>query len=162
MSIRIRPAGTGDHEAIWAILGPTIRAGETFALPAELNREEALSWWLAPANEVFVAEEGGNILGTYYMHPNQLGGGAHVANCGYMTAAAATGRGVGRAMGEHSLVHAKERGFRAIQFNCVVGTNECAIKLWRSLGFAVVGTLPGAFNHPEQGYVDALVMFRAL
>ena len=102
------------------------------------------------------------VLGTYFLKANQQGGGAHVANCGYVTAAAAQGRGIARAMCLHSLERAKERGFRAIQFNFVVSTNERAVKLWTSLGFEIVGRLPRAFQHPERGFVDALVMYRHL
>src|SRR5207253_1017974 len=104
----------------------------------------------------------GELLGTYYLRPNLAGGGRHVCNCGYMTSAAAEGRGVARAMCAHSLERARERGFRAMQFNCVVSTNERAVRLWESFGFAVVGRLPRAFEHPKRGFVDALVMFRSL
>jgi len=109
-----------------------------------------------------VAEERGIVLGTYYMRANQAGGGRHVCNCGYMTRASAAGRGVARKMCEHCLVHAASRGYRAMQFNLVVGTNERAIRLWQSMGFATVGRLPEAFKHREFGYVDALVMYRLL
>ena len=164
MPVRIRPATAADADAVWAILEPTIRAGETYALARDMARADALAYWLGADKDTFVAEDEatGQILGTYYMRANQAGGGAHVANCGYMTAAAATGRGVARAMGEHSLTHAPARGFRAIQFNFVVSTNERAVKLWQSLGFAIVGRLPLAFEHPVHGFVDALVMFQAV
>jgi ribosomal protein S18 acetylase RimI-like enzyme len=127
-----------------------------------MSRAEALAYWCAPANEVFVAEESARILGTYLLRANQLGGGKHIANCGYMTSPAAQGRGIARRMLEHSLGRAKTRGFRAMQFNFVVSTNERAIKTWQMAGFEIVGTLPGAFNHPKLGCVDALVMFRTL
>jgi ribosomal protein S18 acetylase RimI-like enzyme len=158
----IRPATRADAGAIWSIIGPTIRAGETYALPADMTEEAALAYWMGPDRETFVAAEDGAILGTYYIRANQAGGGAHVANCGYMTAAHATGRGVARRMCRHSLDHARSRGYRAMQFNFVVGTNTRAIALWQSQGFAIVGRLPEAFRHPTQGYVDALVMFRML
>ncbi len=158
----VRLARPEDEQAIWDILRPTLRAAETYAVSPDLTREEALAYWFSPAHEVFVAEEDGRVLGTYYMRPNQQGGGRHVANCGYMTAPAAQGRGVARRMGEHSLEHARRRGFRAIQFNFVVSTNERAVCLWQRLGFAVAGTLPGAFEHPRLGFVDVYVMFRAL
>ncbi|WP_299437895.1 GNAT family N-acetyltransferase [uncultured Rhodospira sp.] len=158
----IRPARPEDDEAIWRIIGPTIRAGETYALPRDMTRDAALAYWRGPAHEAFVAETDDGILGTYYMRPNQQGGGSHVANCGYMTRADATGRGIARAMAEHSLVHAKARGFLAMQFNCVVSTNARAIALWQRLGFAIAGTLPGAFDHPTHGFVDAYVMVRWL
>jgi ribosomal protein S18 acetylase RimI-like enzyme len=118
--------------------------------------------WSSPGHEVFVLEEGGEILGTYYLRANQKGGGAHVANGGYMTAPWASGRGVARAMCQHSLEHAKARGFRAMQFNFVVSSNERAVRLWLSMGFEIVGRLPGAFLHTTLGAVDALVMYRRL
>ncbi|HEV7343378.1 MAG TPA: GNAT family N-acetyltransferase [Sphingopyxis sp.] len=158
----IRPATTADTAAIWAIIEPTIRAGETYTLDRAMSEAEALAYWFGPDKAVFVAEADGAVLGTYYLRANQAGGGGHVANCGYMTAASATGRGVARAMAEHSLVLARERGFRAMQFNFVVATNERAVRLWQSLGFAVVGRLPEAFAHPAHGLVDALVMYRLL
>jgi len=127
-----------------------------------MSEADALTYWCAPTNEVFVAEEAGQILGTYLLRANALGGGSHVANCGYMTSPAAQGRGIARRMLEHSLEWAKARGFRAMQFNFVVSTNERAIKAWQKTGFEVVGRLPGAFNHPKLGFVDALVMFRTL
>lgn len=158
----IRPARPADQPAVWQIIGPTIRAGETYALDAAMTEDEALAYWFGPDRETFVAEEKGEILGTYYLRTNQPGGGAHVCNCGYMTSVAATGRGVARRMADHSLNRARERGFRAMQFNFVVSTNVRAIRLWESLGFAIVGRLPGAFRHPDHGYVDALVMYQSL
>jgi ribosomal protein S18 acetylase RimI-like enzyme len=151
-----------DGDAIWAVLEPTIRAGETYTLPRDISRQEALDYWFAPQHEVFVAEEHASILGTYFLQANQHGGGSHVANCGYVTAPWATGRGVARAMCAHSLDRARERGFKAMQFNFVVSTNERAIALWQSFGFEIVGRLPGAFHHPAAGFVDALVMYRSL
>ena len=158
----IRAVTRQDSDAIWAIIEPVVRAGETYTIDREVSRKDALDDWLAPSHEVFVAEEDGTILGTYYLRANQQGGGAHVANCGYMTAQFAMGRGVARAMCLHSLDVARQRGFRAMQFNFVVSTNERAVRLWTSLGFDTVGHLPGAFLHPVLGYVDALVMYRAL
>jgi len=158
----IRPATDRDADAIWKILEPVIRAGETYALPRDMRREAALAYWRADDRETLVAEDAGEIVGTYYIRANQPGGGSHVANCGYVTAPWAGSRGVARAMCEHSLTLAKERGFRAMQFNFVVATNERAVRLWQSLGFEIVGRLPGAFRHPNEGYVDALVMYRGL
>jgi ribosomal protein S18 acetylase RimI-like enzyme len=151
-----------DHDRIWSILEPVIRACETYTLPCDLERVEALAYWFGAGHEVWVAEDGGAILGTYFLQANQRGGGSHVANCGYMTARGSEGRGLARAMCEHSLERARERGFRAMQFNFVVSTNERAVRLWESLGFETVGRLPGAFAHPLLGDVDALVMYRKL
>jgi ribosomal protein S18 acetylase RimI-like enzyme len=160
MSVRL--ATKKDRDAIWAILEPMIRRGDTYTLPRDMSREKALEYWFATEKETFVWEGNGAVLGTYFLKANQQGGGAHVANCGYVTAAAAQGHGIARAMCVHSLEHAKARGFRAMQFNFVVSTNERAVKLWLSIGFEMVGRLPGAFQHPERGFVDALVMYRDL
>ena len=158
----IRPYADADQNAVWMLLEPMLRGGDTYALPADWDRDDALAYWLAASHEVFVADDAGGIVGTYYIQANQQGGGSHVANCGYLTGVRARGRGVARAMCAHSLEHAAGRGFRAMQFNFVVSTNERAIAIWRSFGFEVVGTLPGAFQHPSLGFVDALVMFKPL
>jgi L-amino acid N-acyltransferase YncA len=158
----IREASWSDSEAIWKILEPVIRGGDTYTLPRDMNREDALAYWNSPSHEVFVAEENGEILGTYHLRANQKGGGAHVANCGYMTAPWASGRGVARAMCQDSLERAREQGFLSMQFNFVVGSNERAVRLWQCMGFEIVGRLPGAFMHPTLGPVDALVMYRHL
>lgn len=158
----IREATPADEDAIWGILEPVIRAGETYALPRDFSRAAALGYWMGADRETFVAEDTGRVLGTYYLRANQLGGGDHVCNCGYVTAEAARGRGIARAMCEHSLKHARARGFKAMQYNLVVTTNEGAVRLWKRLGFEVVGRLPGAFDHPAEGLVDALVMYRTL
>jgi L-amino acid N-acyltransferase YncA len=160
--MQIRPARPDDADAIWAIIGPVIRAGETYALDRDMSREDALAYWLGQDRDSFVAEADGVILGTYYLRANQAGGGRHVCNCGYMTDPAAAGRGVARRMHAHSVEQALAKGFRAMQFNFVVSANERAVRLWQSLGFGIVGRLPQAFLHPTQGYVDALVMFRTL
>jgi RimJ/RimL family protein N-acetyltransferase len=158
----IHPAGPFDADAVWSILEPTIRAGETYTLPRDMDREQALAYWFSTDHTVFVAEDDGEVLGTYYLRANQKGGGAHVGNCGYMTAAKASGRGVATAMCAHSLEYARCLGFRAMQFNFVVSSNLPAIHLWQKFGFATVGRLAGAFLHPRLGYVDALVMYRTL
>lgn len=158
----IRPATPEDATAIWATIEPVIRAGETLTLDRDMGEGEALAYWFGADKEVFVAEQDGVILGTYYLRANQTGGGAHVANAGYVTGTAATGRGVARAMGLHSIDRATARGFRAMQFNFVVSNNVRAVGLWQSLGFEVVGRVPGAFDHPVEGFVDALVMFQTL
>ena len=160
--LRIRPFAPADASAVWRILEPVVRAGETYTLPRDTNEAEALAYWLSAEKETFVAESGGRVVGTYYLRANQAGGGAHVCNCGYMTAAEAGGKGVARAMCLHSQERARARGFRAMQFNFVVATNTRAVALWTSLGFDTVGRLPAAFEHPTQGFVDALVMFRNL
>jgi len=160
--LAIHLATDSDRDAIWTILEPMIRGGETYTLPRDMSKEQALDYWFSADRETFVWKENGEVLGTYFLKANQQGGGAHVANCGYVTSPAAQGRGIARQMCLHSLERARERGFRAMQFNFVVSTNERAIKLWTSLGFDIVGRLPLAFEHPAQGFVDALVMYRQI
>ncbi|MGF7146773.1 L-amino acid N-acyltransferase YncA [Sphingomonas zeicaulis] len=160
--MQIRPALPDDADAIWAVIEPHIRAGETYALDRAMSRADALAYWLGVDRETFVAEADDEVLGTYYLRANQQGGGRHVANAGYATAADAAGRGVARAMCAHSLDHARNRGFRAMQFNFVISTNTRAVGLWASFGFETLCRLPEAFDHPALGMVDALVMFRGL
>jgi ribosomal protein S18 acetylase RimI-like enzyme len=163
VALIVRSARSEDRDALWAILEPVIRAGETYPLSRDLDCEAALAYWLAPVHHVFVAaDDAGKILGTYFLQANQQGGGSHVANCGYMTAPHAVGRGVASAMCAHSLEEAARRGFRAMQFNFVVSTNAAAVRLWKRFGFEIVGRLPQAFHHPTDGYVDAFVMSRML
>ncbi|HWL04098.1 MAG TPA: N-acetyltransferase [Xanthobacteraceae bacterium] len=161
-TVTIRPATAADRPALWRILEPIFRAGETYPQPRDMSEADALAYWLAPAHEVFVAVGRGEIVGTYYLKANQPGGGAHVANCGYAVREDAAGRGLARAMWKHSHARALERGFRAMQFNFVVSTNTRAAALWQACGFEIVGRLPGAFAHPLHGDVDAYVMFRRL
>ncbi|MGW8191205.1 N-acetyltransferase family protein [Sphingomonas hankookensis] len=158
----IRAATAADRAAIAEIIVPIIRAGESYALDRAMTAEQALAYWFAPGNSVFVAEVEGRVLGSYYCRANHAGGGGHVANCGYATQAQATGRGIARAMALHSFDHARAAGFRAMQFNFVVASNVRAVRLWLSVGFEQVGRLPGAFEHPSLGEVDALVLYRSL
>jgi ribosomal protein S18 acetylase RimI-like enzyme len=158
----IRQSEPRDDAAIWRILEPTFRAGETYPVPRDISRAGALAYWHTPGHAVFVAEDAGTIVGTYYLRANNRGGGAHVANCGYVVAPDAFGRGVAQAMCSHSLGEAKSRGFSAMQFNFVIASNERAVRLWQRMGFAIAGRLPGAFQHPRLGLVDAYVMLRIL
>lgn len=161
--LAIRRAEPGDGNAIASIILPVFRAGETYPVPREISAEDALAYWRAPGKTVFLAcDRAGDAVGTYYIRANAGGGGDHVCNCGYVTAGAARGRGVARAMLSHSLGTARDRGFRAMQFNFVVVTNGRAVRAWTRAGFRIVGRLPGAFRHPEEGFVDALVMWRDL
>jgi ribosomal protein S18 acetylase RimI-like enzyme len=164
MSVSIRFATQVDHPSIWKIIEPMIRAGETYTLPRDMEENDALTYWLSPNHEVFVAqaEDEGEIAGTYFLQANQQGAGSHIANCGYVSAPWARGRGIARAMCLHSLERAKARGFRAMQFNFVVSSNEHALRLWKDLGFTVVGEIPQAFEHPTLGFVPAYVMYRRL
>ena len=160
--LTIRPATEADAEEIWNIFQAVAAPGDTYTFDPNITREEALAYWMNAATHTFVASDESRICGTYILRQNQSGGGAHVAIAGFMVSRQARRRGVGRAMAEHCLQRATRLGFRAMQFNFVISTNEGAVALWQSLGFAIVGTLPGAFRHPERGFVDAYVMFRSL
>lgn len=160
--MQIRRANASDGEAIWSIFRLVVAKGDTYAFDPATSREDALAYWLHPSNRCYVAESESELVGTYILKANQLGLGSHVANAAFMVAPHARGRGVGRHLGEHALNEARRLGFRAMQFNFVVSTNESAIRLWQRLGFEIVGTLPGAFRHADKGFVDALVMFRSL
>ncbi|HTN15549.1 MAG TPA: GNAT family N-acetyltransferase [Sphingomonadaceae bacterium] len=160
--LTIRPATDADHDAIWAILEPVIRDGATYPLDPALDRVGAFEYWFAPDKAIFVAETDGAVLGTYYLKPNSTGLADHVANAGYMTHPAARGKGVANAMARDSFDRAKAAGYRAMQFNLVIATNDQALRLWQKLGLQVVGRLPEAFRHKRLGYVDAFVMHRAL
>ena len=172
MEIKIRIATDADHDAIWKIFHEVIAPGDTYFFAPETSREDALAYWFQPGNHTYVAEQDRSasaalrrdkhVIGTYILKANRPDLGSHVANASFMVAPAARGQGVGRAMGEHCLAEARRIGFRAMQFNFVVSTNESAIHLWKELGFEIMGTLPGAFRHPQKGYVDVYVMFRSL
>jgi Sortase and related acyltransferases len=184
-SLKIRSATNKDRDGIWRIFHEVVATGDTYAFDPAISRREALAYWFAPRTHAYVAErqsagdgvavagkpavsspatlvEDLQIVGTYILRPNQSGGGSHVANAAFMVAPETRGQGIGRAMGEHCLTEARRLGFRAMQFNFVVSTNESAVRLWQQLGFEIVGTLPGAFCHPEDGYVDVHVMYCSL
>lgn len=158
----IRKAEDRDHDAIWAILEFVYRAGETYCIPRDITRADALADWFAQPFTAFVAELDGQILGTSHIGANRPGGGSHVANASFATHPQARGKGIARALVEHAKTWARAQGFRAMQFNFVVSTNLDAVHLWQKAGFEVVGRLPGAFLHPQKGPVDALVMFHDL
>jgi L-amino acid N-acyltransferase YncA len=158
----IRPATRADEASIWTIFRQVVAPGDTYVFDPEMPREEALAYWFRSDTHTSVAENEGEVVGTYILKPNQPALGSHVANAAFMVSPSARGLGVGRAMGEHGLAEARRLGFRAMQFNFVVSTNLAAIRLWQRLGFRIIGTLPGAYRHSELGYVDAHVMFRTL
>ena len=160
---RVRPFEASDWPSLWPILRETIAVGDTFAFSPESTEDEIYHAWIeAPAATLVAEDDSGRVVGTYFVKPNQPGLGAHVCNCGYVVAADARGLGIASLMCEHSQAQAVSMGFRAMQFNLVVSTNERAVRLWQKLGFDTVGRLPGAFRHRQLGYVDALVMFKPL
>ncbi|MGF1429641.1 N-acetyltransferase family protein [Kitasatospora sp. LaBMicrA B282] len=160
----IREATPEDWPAIWPFFHEIIAAGETFTYPVDLDAERGREWWLLPApNRTVVAvDEAGTVLGTAKMNNNHLGNASHIASASYLVDPAHAGRGVGRALCEYTLAWARESGFRAMQFNAVVETNVRAVRLYRSLGFEVLGTLPEGFRHPTEGYVGLHILHRAL
>ncbi len=160
--MKIRHATDADHDSIWKIFHSVVALGDTYAINPDISRGEALQYWCGTNTDTYVAESNGRIVGTYILRANQGGGGSHVANAGFMVSPSARRHGIGRAMAEHCLNEARHRGFRGMQFNFVVSTNESAIRLWKQLGFKIVGTLPVAFRHPKKGYVDVYLMYRSL
>ncbi|MFE6667310.1 GNAT family N-acetyltransferase [Streptomyces sp. NPDC057697] len=160
----IREATTGDWPAIWPFFQEIVAAGETFTYPLDLGEADARSWWLLePPNRTVVAvDDEGAILGTAKMNANHMGNGSHIASASYMVDPEHSGRGVGRALCEHTVEWARAAGFRAMQFNAVVETNVHAVALYRSLGFEILGTLPEGFRHPEHGFVGLHIMHRRL
>jgi L-amino acid N-acyltransferase YncA/predicted enzyme related to lactoylglutathione lyase len=158
----VREASDRDWDGIWPFFREIVAAGETYTLPRDIRPDAARALWFPAGGRTVVAVDAGRVVGTAKWQPNQGGAGAHVANASFMVDPAYGGRGVGRALGEHVLAAARADGFRAMQFNAVVASNADAVRLWRSLGFAVVGTVPAAFDHPLHGPVDLLVMHRSL
>ncbi|KIT14834.1 GNAT family N-acetyltransferase [Jannaschia aquimarina] len=160
-AVTIREIGPGEmDDTVWAMLEPVFRAGDTYAVDSGIPREAALAYWFA--ERVWVASLEGAPVGTFYIRENQKGGGAHLCNAGFVTDPAARGRGVARAMLDHALSEARALGFRGMVFNFVVATNTRAIDTWRRAGFEEVGRVPGAFRHPSEGFVDALILYRLL
>jgi L-amino acid N-acyltransferase YncA len=161
--IEIREYHADDWPACWRMIEPVFRAGDTYAVPPDISEQETRELWITKPTATYVAvAENGELLGTYYIKPNQAGNGAHVCNCGYIVAESARGRGIASSMGEHSQREALVLGFRAMQYNLVVSTNQAAVHLWKRHGFEIVGTLPEAYRHPLSGFVDAFLMFKRL
>ena len=158
----IRATVDSDFDNIWPIFHDIASAGETYAYPVDILKDEAKKLWMDVPTKTFVVVDNDNILGTYYIKTNQAGPGSHVCNCGYMVSSEARGKGIATLMCEHSQKMALDLGYKAMQFNFVASSNTGAIKLWKKLGFKTVGTLPKAFNHPKRGYIDALVMYKWL
>ena len=160
--LRIRRARKVDRETIWQIFHAVVAGGDTYVFDPNISRRQALAYWLGPKTRCYVALSDQGIVGSYILKANQPGLGSHVANAGFMVSPSARGRGIGRGMAEHCLREARRLGFRAMQFNFVVATNKTALRLWKDLGFRIVGTLPGAFRHTRRGFVDVYVMYRRL
>jgi len=160
--MNIRRAKDTDHDAIWAMVEPVIRAGGSYPLPTDLDRAGGLAYWFAPDKDVFVAEQEGKLIGLYYIRPNNQGPGDHICNCGYVTHVEFRGQSIAKKLCQHSLDYARKVGYRGMQYNLVVSTNRAAVHLWKKMGFAIVGTLPMAFRDPSEGDVEAFIMFQKL
>ena len=161
--INIRSIKENDWDEVWSLIKPVFRAGETYVFHPTITKEEAYRIWMTLPSETYVAaNEIGDIVGTYYIKPNQPALGSHVCNCGYIVGENALGQGVASGMCIHSQHEALALGFRAMQYNLVVSTNVGAIQLWQKLGFEIIGTLPEAFHHPKLGFVDAHIMYKKL
>jgi ribosomal protein S18 acetylase RimI-like enzyme len=160
--VSIHPAASSDGDSIWQVLEPTLALGEALPLARDLTRGDALGYWFAAGNQVFVAKQGDTVVGTYFLRESRAGGGAHVASCVYVVSPAATGRGIAQLMCEHSLERARAAGFLAMLLDFVVSSDERRLKLWQRAGFQIVGRLPQAFRHPSLGLIDVLLMHRQL
>jgi ribosomal protein S18 acetylase RimI-like enzyme len=159
----IRPYQSPDWPFLWPILQSVFATGDTYAFSPTSTEAEIHNAWVTLPQATFVATTAaGAVIGTYILKPNQPGLGSHVCNCGYVVAESARGCGVAAALCEHSQAQARALGYRSMQFNLVVSTNVVAVRLWQKLGFAIVGTLPGAFKHSRMGYVDAHIMHKSL
>ena len=160
--ISFRLAKFSDSDALWEIIEPIIRKGDTYVFDPQSSREELLAYWMNETNTVYVAEYQGVVVGTFILKSNQKGLGSHICNASFMVNTAFSGKGIGRAMGEFALKEAKQLGYYAMQFNMVIKSNTRAVKLWESLGFEVIGEIPEAFKHATLGFTNALIMYKKL
>lgn len=161
--MEIRVATDEDWPSIYSFFTTIVEAGETYAYPEHLSSEQARGYWMTPPpGQTVVAVLDNDVVGTATMGPNRPGRGAHIATASFMVDPAHSGRGVGRALGAHVIAWARGAGYRGMQFNAVVETNIAAVRLWQALGFEILTTVPGAFNHRVHGYVGLHVMYQAL
>lgn len=159
----IRRADEQDWPRIWPIWHRVVATGETYTWLPDTDEPTARTLWMQPPPAVvYVAESGADIVGTAVLKPLHPGLGDHVANASFMVDPASGGRGVGRQLAEHVLAAARDGGYRAMQFNAVVETNTTAVRLWTSLGFRTLATVPAAFRHATLGLVGVHVMYREL
>jgi L-amino acid N-acyltransferase YncA len=158
----IRLASQADQEAIWEIISAVISTGDTYVFAPDSSEEKMLKYWFSDDKHTYLAEEDGEVLGTFYLKANQPDLGSHIVNAGYMVSENARGKGLGKTMAEFSLGEARRLGFRGMQFNLVVKTNEKAVRLWLKMGFSIIGEIPEAYKHSELGYVNAYIMYQKL
>jgi L-amino acid N-acyltransferase YncA len=160
--LNFRKATEEDSSQIWAILEPIIREGTTYVFDPQSSKEKMLDYWMAVDKQTYVAELEGEIVGTFYLKSNQPDRGSHVVNAGFMVSPDSSGKGIGKAMAEFSLIEAKRLGYLAMQFNFVVKSNTSAVALWKKMGFEIIGEIPEAFSHPNLGLTSVYVMYRKL
>ncbi len=160
--LEIRKAKPEDHDQIWSIIREVISKGDSYAFDPNSSRETMLDYWCGQDRHTYVATDNGEVLGTFLIRDNQPGLGSHIANAGYMVSEKAFGKGIGKNMGEFSLIEAKRLGYKAMQFNIVIKSNVRAVHLWQKLGFKIIGEIPDAFNHKENGLTNAYIMHRKL
>jgi len=160
--IEIRKANAEDSGQIWEIIKEVISKGDTYTFDPNSSKESMLNYWYGPDRHTYVATDKGIIVGTFLIRDNQPGLGAHIANGAYMVSEAASGKGIGKKMGEFSLAEAKRLGYTAMQFNIVIKSNTRAVHLWQNLGFKIIGEIPDAFNHKKNGMTNAYIMHRKL
>lgn len=158
----IRKYTDNDIDQIWEIFSKVIKNGDSFVFDPNTPREDLKKHWIADYMETFVLEENNIILGSYFIKPNQVDLGSHIANCGYMTNPEERGKGIGGKLCEHSIKIAKERNYEGMQFNIVVSTNNVAVELWKKYGFEIIGITPRGFKHSKLGFVDTYIMFKDL
>lgn len=160
--IKIREALPSDQDAIWDIIKQVISSGDTYAFSPDSSREKMLDYWCGADKHTYVATIEDEVLGTFVMKDNQIDLGSHIANAGYMASPKASGKGIGKEMGRFSIEEAARLGYKAMQFNLVIKSNERAVALWKKLGFEIIGEIPEAFNHQQLGLTNAYIMYRKL
>ena len=158
----IRLANQTDHEAVWHIISNVISTGDTYVFAPDSSKEKMLIYWFSTDKRTYVAEENGEILGTFYLKENLMDLGSHIVNAGYMVSENARGKGIGKAMAEFSMEESRRLGFRGMQYNLVVSTNKNAVELWLKLGFKIIGEIPEAYKHSALGYVKGYIMYQKL
>ena len=160
--IEIRKATPEDSNQIWGIITEVISKGDTYTFDPITPKEVMLDYWYGKDKHTYVATANGIVVGTFILKDNQPGLGSHIANGSYMVAEKASGKGIGKAMGEFSLAEAKRIGYKAIQFNIVIKSNTRAVHLWQKLGFEIIGEIPDTYRHKVNGLTNAYIMYRRL
>ncbi len=160
--LEIRKIHKEDKSVVWEIIKSVIATGDTYLFYPNTSREKMLNYWFAADKKTYVALSEDKIVGTFFIKDNQPDLGSHICNAGYMVSSEAKGKGIGRKMAEFSLREARHLGYTAMQFNFVVKSNSIAVRLWLALGFEIIGEIPEAFQHAENGLTNALIMYRKL